>query len=254
MRLTTRGRYAVTALLDLALQDSQHDVAVSLSDIAKRQEISISYLEQLFSKLRKKGLVVSTRGALGGYRIAKPLNEISIMHIISAVDESVDARACEGEGNCQDGAMCLTHDLWSGLSYHIEQYLSNVTLAELIHKKNIRNIAERQRKMLEENHEQVVQLKFDELSQKAQNQNNQNNKSNQKKQPKTIHEKTSTEKPSTEKTINTEVVKQKASHHDTMQHSTTQHNTMQHGTMPLPKKSLSKNYQTNKKPLENMPA
>ncbi len=186
MRLTTRGRYAVTALLDLALQDSQHDVAVSLSDIAKRQEISISYLEQLFSKLRKKGLVTSIRGALGGYRMAKPLDQISVMNIISAVDESVDARACEGEGNCQDGAMCLTHDLWSGLSNHIEQYLSNVTLAELIHKQNIRNIAERQCRMLE-NDEQLIQLKFDEKS--------------AKKNP---------------NKINTEVVKQKSSRHDTM--------------------------------------
>ena len=110
----------MTALLDLALQEQKHELAVSLSDIAKRQEISISYLEQLFSKLRKKGLVVSTRGASGGYHIAKPINEISIMTIISAVDESVDARACEGKGNCQDGAMCLTHDLWNGLSEQIE--------------------------------------------------------------------------------------------------------------------------------------
>lgn len=154
MRLTTRGRYAVTALLDLALQDSQHSDAVSLSDIAKRQEISISYLEQLFSKLRKKGLVVSTRGASGGYHIAKPLDQISIMTIIAAVDESVDARACEGKGNCQEGAMCLTHDLWSGLSEHIEQYLSQVTLEQLIHKRNIQAIAERQvSKVAEQTHQ-----------------------------------------------------------------------------------------------------
>lgn len=163
MRLTTRGRYAVTALLDLALQDSQHNTAVSLSDIAKRQEISISYLEQLFSKLRKKGLVVSTRGASGGYRMAKPLDQISVMSIISAVDESVDARACEGKGNCQDGAMCLTHDLWTDLSKHIETYLTNVTLDTLIAKQNIRHIAERQ--MLAMGNvvnldEQVIHLKF----------------------------------------------------------------------------------------------
>lgn len=154
MRLTTRGRYAVTALLDLALQDSQHNEAVSLSDIAKRQEISISYLEQLFSKLRKKGLVVSTRGASGGYHIAKPLDQINIMSIIAAVDESVDARACEGKGNCQDGAMCLTHDLWSGLSLHIEQYLSHVTLEQLVHKGNILAIAERQNLMVAEQKQQ----------------------------------------------------------------------------------------------------
>lgn len=150
MRLTTRGRYAVTALLDLALQEQKHEFAVSLSDIAKRQEISISYLEQLFSKLRKKGLVVSTRGASGGYHIAKPINEISIMTIISAVDESVDARACEGKGNCQDGAMCLTHDLWNGLSEQIENYLSTVTLDTLINRQIIREISERQILMVED--------------------------------------------------------------------------------------------------------
>ncbi|MFW2176432.1 MULTISPECIES: Rrf2 family transcriptional regulator [unclassified Moraxella] len=157
MRLTTRGRYAVTALLDLALQDSP-DNAVSLSDIAKRQEISISYLEQLFSKLRKQGLVVSTRGASGGYHIAKPLEQISIMSIISAVDESVDARACGGDGNCQDGAMCLTHDLWSGLSSHIEAYLSQVTLAQLITKQNVRDIANRQMSMIDSVAEEPIRL------------------------------------------------------------------------------------------------
>ena len=150
MRLTTRGRYAVTALLDLALQEQKHELAVSLSDIAKRQEISISYLEQLFSKLRKKGLVVSTRGASGGYHIAKPINEIAIMTIISAVDESVDDRACEGKGNCQDGAMCLTHDLWNGLSEQIEKYLSTVTLDTLINRQIIREISERQILMVED--------------------------------------------------------------------------------------------------------
>lgn len=140
----------MTALLDLALQEQKHELAVSLSDIAKRQEISISYLEQLFSKLRKKGLVVSTRGASGGYHIAKPIHEISIMTIISAVDESVDARACEGKGNCQDGAMCLTHDLWTGLSEQIENYLSTVTLDTLINRQIIREISERQILMVED--------------------------------------------------------------------------------------------------------
>ena len=99
MRLTTRGRYAVTALLDLAVQENRHQGAVSLSDIAKRQSISISYLEQLFSKLRKKGLVNSTRGASGGYHLAKPLDEIDIMSIITAVAESVNAMHCGGKGD-----------------------------------------------------------------------------------------------------------------------------------------------------------
>lgn len=144
MRLTTRGRYAVTALLDLAVQENRHQGAVSLSDIAKRQSISVSYLEQLFSKLRKAGLVVSTRGASGGYHLAKPLNEIDVMTIISAVDESINAMQCDGKGDCQDGAMCLTHDLWFGLSAHIEAYLKNVTLAQLLDSKNTQSIADRQ--------------------------------------------------------------------------------------------------------------
>ncbi|MCL1623778.1 Rrf2 family transcriptional regulator [Moraxella sp. Tifton1] len=144
MRLTTRGRYAVTALLDLAVQENRHQGAVSLSDIAKRQSISISYLEQLFSKLRKKGLVNSTRGASGGYHLAKPLHEIDVMSIITAVDESVNAMQCGGKGDCQDGAMCLTHDLWHNLSAHISVYLSNVTLDQLLHSKNTQLIADRQ--------------------------------------------------------------------------------------------------------------
>lgn len=149
MRLTTRGRYAVTALLDLALQDGQQDNAVSLSDIAKRQSISISYLEQLFSKLRKSGLVTSTRGAAGGYHLAKPLDEIDIMTIISAVDESVNAMQCEGRGDCQGGAMCLTHDLWCALSHHIEAYLKNITLAQLLGMEHVQTISERQQLLLD---------------------------------------------------------------------------------------------------------
>lgn len=144
MRLTTRGRYAVTALLDLAVQESRHQGAVSLSDIAKRQSISISYLEQLFSKLRKKGLVNSTRGAAGGYHLAKPLEDIDIMSIITAVDESINATQCGGKGDCQDGTMCLTHDLWHNLSHHIESYLKKVTLAQLLETKNTQTIADRQ--------------------------------------------------------------------------------------------------------------
>jgi len=117
---------------------------VSLSDIANRQSISISYLEQLFSKLRKRGLVTSIRGAAGGYHLAKPLDEIDVMSIISAVDESVDAMQCEGRGDCQGGTMCLTHDLWCALSNHIEQYLNNITLAQLLNMKNVQSVSERQ--------------------------------------------------------------------------------------------------------------
>ncbi|MDO5652123.1 MAG: Rrf2 family transcriptional regulator [Moraxella sp.] len=144
MRLTTRGRYAVTALLDLAVQEDRHQGAVSLSDIAKRQSISISYLEQLFSKLRKANLVKSTRGASGGYHLARAAEDIDIMSIITAVDESVNAMQCDGEGNCQDGEMCLTHELWCGLSNHIANYLKKVTLAQLLPLKNTQAIADRQ--------------------------------------------------------------------------------------------------------------
>lgn len=156
MRLTTRGRYAVTALLDLALQDGSQEQAVSLSDIAKRQSISISYLEQLFSKLRKSGLVTSTRGAAGGYHLAKPLDEIDVMSIISAVDESVNAMQCEGRGDCQGGAMCLTHDLWCALSNHIEHYLKNITLAQLLGMENIQSVSVRQQLLIDEDIQSIT--------------------------------------------------------------------------------------------------
>lgn len=159
MRLTTRGRYAVTALLDLAVQENRHQGAVSLSDIAKRQSISISYLEQLFSKLRKKGLVNSIRGASGGYHLARPLDEIDIMSIITAVDESVNAMQCGGKADCQDGAMCLTHDLWRNLSAHIEAYLSSVTLDDLLNSNNTQSIADRQEhKALSQKSEKIVHI------------------------------------------------------------------------------------------------
>lgn len=157
MRLTTRGRYAVTALLDLALQEAEQDTAVSLSDIAKRQSISISYLEQLFSKLRKKGLVTSTRGAAGGYHLAKPLDEIDVMSVITAVDESVNAMLCEGQGDCQGGAMCLTHDLWFALSKHIEQYLKNITLLQLLDMEHVHSTAERQKRLTAEHNDDDCQ-------------------------------------------------------------------------------------------------
>ena len=134
MRLTTRGRYAVTALLDLALQSSVDDEPIKLAEIAARQSISIAYLEQLFSKLKRNGLVLSSRGAMGGYRLAKPSHDIAILDIIEAVNESVDATLCDGQGNCRKGAKCLTHDLWHELSIQIEDYLSGVTIADLVAK------------------------------------------------------------------------------------------------------------------------
>lgn len=137
MRLTTRGRYAVTALLDLALQASTDEQPITLAEIAARQSISIAYLEQLFSKLKRSGLVSSSRGAMGGYRLAKPSHEIAILDIIEAVNESVDATMCDGQGNCLKGAKCLTHDLWHDLSTQIEGYLSGVTIADLVAKSGI---------------------------------------------------------------------------------------------------------------------
>jgi Rrf2 family iron-sulfur cluster assembly transcriptional regulator len=142
MRLTTRGRYAVTALLDLALQPP--DQTITLSEIAGRQSISVAYLEQLFAKLKRSGLVSSVRGAGGGYRLARDAHSIAILDIIAAVNESVDATRCDGHGNCQDGAMCLTHDLWHELSERIEDYLAGITLGSLIDRKNVQTVVLRQ--------------------------------------------------------------------------------------------------------------
>ena len=135
MRLTTKGRFAVTAMLDLALnetKDSEDSRPVTLAGISERQAISLSYLEQLFSRLRRQGLVTSVRGPGGGYRLAKPHVEISVSHIISAVDELIDATQCGGQENCHDTGRCMTHDLWASLNDKILDYLSGVTLAELV--------------------------------------------------------------------------------------------------------------------------
>ncbi|XID75875.1 Rrf2 family transcriptional regulator [Alkanindiges sp. WGS2144] len=142
MRLTTRGRYAVTALLDLALQPI--DQTITLAEIATRQTISVAYLEQLFAKLKRHGLVSSVRGANGGYRLAKPAQDIAVLEIIEAVNESVDATRCDHKGNCQNGAMCLTHDLWQDLSNHIEQYLAGISLSSLIERQNVQAVVMRQ--------------------------------------------------------------------------------------------------------------
>jgi Rrf2 family transcriptional regulator, iron-sulfur cluster assembly transcription factor len=130
MRLTTKGRFAVTAMLDLAL--SEIDRPVTLAGISERQEISLSYLEQLFSRLRRNGLVKSVRGPGGGYRIAKALEDISVSDIITAVDEQIDATQCGGNENCHEERRCMTHDLWSSLNVRILEYLSGVSLAELV--------------------------------------------------------------------------------------------------------------------------
>jgi Rrf2 family iron-sulfur cluster assembly transcriptional regulator len=130
MRLTTKGRFAVTAMLDLALRNGEGPV--TLAGISDRQKISLSYLEQLFGRLRRHGLVESVRGPGGGYYIAKDLKDISTADIIRAVDEAVDATQCGGEGNCHDDRPCLTHDLWMGLNARIFDYLGSVNLAQLV--------------------------------------------------------------------------------------------------------------------------
>jgi len=142
MRLTTKGRYAVTAMLDLALNADKGPV--SLADISKRQEISLSYLEQLFSRLRKNELVSSVRGPGGGYRLSREASDIFVAQIIDAVNESIDATNCRGEGNCQKGQVCLTHHLWCDLSDQIHQFLSSISLASLVARKEVRAVSDRQ--------------------------------------------------------------------------------------------------------------
>ncbi len=142
MKLTTRGRYAVTAMLDLALHSE--DGPVSLSDISDRQEISLSYLEQLFSRLRRNDLVISTRGPGGGYTVARPLTEVVVADIVLAVNESVDATQCSGQKNCHQHGRCLTHDLWESLSQQVENFLRGISLHDLINCEPVRQVAEKQ--------------------------------------------------------------------------------------------------------------
>lgn len=130
MRLTTKGRFAVTAMIDLAMNAQNH--AVKLNAISERQQISLSYLEQLFSKLRRAGLVESIRGPGGGYVLGKSADQINIAQIIAAAEDSLDATLCSGKANCQSGAPCLTHNLWENLNQTINEYLSGVTLASLL--------------------------------------------------------------------------------------------------------------------------
>jgi len=142
MKLTTRGRYAVTAMLDLALHEGSGPVA--LGDISARQDISLSYLEQLFSKLRRCGLVVSTRGPGGGYRLSQPSHEIAVSHVIDAVDENVEYTRCGGQRNCQNQERCLTHELWESLGSHVRSFLDEVTLGSLAERPGVREVAARQ--------------------------------------------------------------------------------------------------------------
>ena len=142
MRLSTKGRYAVTAMLDLALNGTQGPV--TLADISENQGISLSYLEQLFAALRSKGLVRGVRGPGGGYRLRESAGAIYIAQIIDAVNESLDTTRCQGAGDCQGGEICLTHYLWRDLSQQIHDFLSDISLADLVEKQEIRRIAEDQ--------------------------------------------------------------------------------------------------------------
>jgi len=147
MKLTTKGRYAVTAVLDLAFH--QENGPVSLADISQRQGISLSYLEQLFSRLRRNSVVTSTRGPGGGYSLARPENEISMAQIINAVDESYDATSCGGEGTCSgDSYQCLTHDLWQELSQEIHGFLNGITLEEMKLRNDVVEVVKRQESMM----------------------------------------------------------------------------------------------------------
>lgn len=143
MKLTTKGRYAVTAMLDLAIHYEQG--AITLADIARRQGISLSYLEQLFAKLRRGGLVDSVRGPGGGYNLALEPAKISVAEIVTAINENIDATRCGGDKNCGDGAQrCLTHYLWEDLSDRIYEFLNGITLADLVNRPQVQEVAQRQ--------------------------------------------------------------------------------------------------------------
>ncbi len=152
MRLTTKGRYAVTAMLDLAFHSQIKPV--TLTDIAARQTISLSYLEQLFARLRRANMVKGFRGPGGGYTLAGKASDINIADIIAAVDEPIDATKCGGEANCQKEQACLTHDLWMGLSEQIRDYLKGITLGQLLEKHLVQEIAKRQ----EQDAQQVIEI------------------------------------------------------------------------------------------------
>ncbi len=142
MRLTTKGRYAVTAMLDLAINEARGPIR--LAAISKRQGISLSYLEQLFAHLRREGLVRSVRGPGGGYRLRREAASISVASVIAAVNEDTDATRCGGKGDCQEGEICLTHHLWMDLSDRIHAFLDDISLADLVARSEIREISDKQ--------------------------------------------------------------------------------------------------------------
>jgi Rrf2 family iron-sulfur cluster assembly transcriptional regulator len=139
VKLTTKGRYAVNAMLDLAL--NAHQGPVKLIHISDRQGISLSYLEQLFAKLRRGKLVASFRGPGGGYQLGRSIHHINVAEVIGAVNESIDATRCHQKGDCQQGETCLTHHLWMDLSGQLEEFLSGISLADLMHRHSDREEA-----------------------------------------------------------------------------------------------------------------
>ncbi|MFT5398301.1 MAG: Rrf2 family iron-sulfur cluster assembly transcriptional regulator [Gammaproteobacteria bacterium] len=142
MRLSTKGRYAVTAMMDIALHEKIGPV--TLADISQCQGISLSYLEQLFAKLRKGGLVLGVRGPGGGYRLARPAGEISVADIILSVDEKMDLTKCGGKGDCSNGEKCLTHQLWSDLSCNLYRFLSGIKLDQYVNRPEISELVKKQ--------------------------------------------------------------------------------------------------------------
>lgn len=157
MRLTTKGRYAVTAMLDLAIHDQGQPTA--LADIADRQDLSLSYLEQLFSLLRRAGLVSSVRGPGGGYRLARGADQINVADVIGAVDEEVSVTRCDGRGDCMNGHKCLAHELWMRFADQIREFLTGVTLADLIAQPDVLEVSVRQDDALRQQREvQAVAL------------------------------------------------------------------------------------------------
>jgi Rrf2 family iron-sulfur cluster assembly transcriptional regulator len=156
MRLTTKGRFAVTAMIDVAMHNG--DGPVTLAGVAERQKISLSYLEQLFGKLRRAGLVDSVRGPGGGYNMARAPQEVSVADIITAVDEPIDATQCGGKENCHDDRRCMTHELWANLNAHIFSFLTSVTLEQLVRQQDKSDVAVLQDQRLAKKPEPVPAL------------------------------------------------------------------------------------------------
>lgn len=144
MRLSTKGRYAVTAMLDLAIHHGEG--AITLADISAAQGISLSYLEQLFARLRKHGLVEGIRGPGGGYQLSRPPAEISVADVIDAIGEGIDVTLCGGRTDCQDGERCLTHELWQQLGNRIHEFLTSVTLASFLEREDVSLVVRRQQR------------------------------------------------------------------------------------------------------------